>query len=77
MKTPEGHYQVGVVSWGFGCGRLSYSGVYSRVSGAIDWITQQICQLSTNPPPSCSTITEAGNAVNENGWEEDKETVSP
>ncbi|CEG36524.1 serine protease family [Plasmopara halstedii] len=29
---------IGVVSWGNGCGRAGYPGVYARVSVAIDWL---------------------------------------
>jgi hypothetical protein len=45
---------------GVGCAR-GYPGVYSRISGAYDWIQEQICTLSQNPPPHCGGKTTSNN----------------
>eukprot|EP00529_Nitzschia_sp_RCC80_P013155 CAMPEP_0113508116 /NCGR_PEP_ID=MMETSP0014_2-20120614/36834_1 /TAXON_ID=2857 /ORGANISM="Nitzschia sp." /LENGTH=603 /DNA_ID=CAMNT_0000403785 /DNA_START=210 /DNA_END=2020 /DNA_ORIENTATION=+ /assembly_acc=CAM_ASM_000159 len=44
--------QVGVTSWGFGCGQEEFPGVYARVSDHMTWIQQQVCAMSSNPPSS-------------------------
>jgi Trypsin len=39
---------VGLVSWGRGC--AIYPGVYSRISAEYNWLREQICFISINPP---------------------------
>jgi secreted trypsin-like serine protease len=45
--------QVGVVSFANGCGTAGFAGVNARVTGALDWIDQSICQMSRTPPATC------------------------
>ena len=40
-----GYSLVGLVSWGFGCGRPNFYGVYTEVSHYLNWIADQY-QLS-------------------------------
>ena len=59
--------QVGVVSWGISCAHKDFPGVYARVSSQYDWIRQNVCEGSSDPPAyfECESIERQ---VDEEGW---------
>ena len=61
FPTPVDYIQVGITSWGEGCARKYAPGVYARISTAIDWIEEKICEMSLYPPDFC--FSEAPSSV--------------
>ena len=67
---------VGLVSWGRGCAVLP--GVYSRISYIYDWVQEQLCQMSVDPPSylecrGSPIISSATNVIAEDDGEVDRQ----
>ena len=68
-------YSIGVVSYGEGCARANYYGVYSETVAMVDWIRSKIG--GTTPPPTGQTYTNGTDVqIRDNTTVESSITVS-
>jgi secreted trypsin-like serine protease len=49
-----GHAQVGIVSWGRGCGLANFFGVYTRVSAFDEWVRAKTGLAALGQPPAAA-----------------------
>mmetsp|Transcript_6737 Transcript_6737/g.16549 ORF Transcript_6737/g.16549 Transcript_6737/m.16549 type:complete len:391 (-) Transcript_6737:213-1385(-) len=58
LTDSSGNTLVGIISFGSGCEADFIPDGHVRLSEVSDWIEEQICLLSANPPASCATTSQ-------------------
>ncbi|KAJ7421172.1 transmembrane protease serine 12 [Willisornis vidua] len=54
---PDRYHLIGIASFGAGCGRPRYPGIYVRLSQYRTWIKAKLLQTSRTPKPTSTTLT--------------------
>ena len=63
VKYENEWQQIGIVSWGEGCAKADYYGVYTDVSFYEDFIAEHICNITNVPAAPNLQVSIEGNVV--------------